>query len=50
MVIIYWEQSPAEKGAVILYNENDCFYPKYDSYLKKYMVLLRLQNKKERIE
>ena len=39
MVIIYWEQSPAEKGAVILYNENDCFYPKYDSYLQNTVVL-----------
>jgi hypothetical protein len=49
MVIIYWEQSPAEKGAVILYNENDCFYPKYDSYLQKYMVLC-FAERKETIE
>ena len=45
-----WKQSPNARETVILYNENDCFYPKYDSYLKKHMVLLRLQNKKERIE
>lgn len=49
MVIIYWEQSPAEKGAVILYNENDCFCPKYDSYLQNTVVLC-FAERKETIE
>ncbi len=44
-----WKQSPNARETVILYNENDCFYPKYDSYLQKHMVLC-FAERKETIE
>ena len=34
-----WKQSPNARETVNIYNENDFFYPKYDSYLQNTVVL-----------